>query len=70
MAGAQSKRDKVERLPLIISLVILGLVASQPLGREIQKRITTSGDPEGMSILDIFPIRFGRLSLHRVVTQG
>ena len=70
MAGAKSKRDKVERLPLVISLVILGLVASQPLGPEIQKRITTSGDPEGLSILDIFPIRFGRFSLHRVVTQG
>lgn len=70
MAGAKSKRDKVERLPLVISLVILGLVASQPLGPEIQKRITTSGDPEGLSILDIFPVRFGRFSLHHVVTQG
>ena len=70
MVGAKSKRDKVERLPLVISLVILGLVASQPLGPEIQKRITTSGDPEGLSILDIFPIRFGRFSMHRVITQG
>jgi hypothetical protein len=70
MAGAKSKRDKVERLPLVIVLAMLGLIASQPLRPKIQERITTSGDPEGLSIVDIFPIRFGRFSLHRVVTQG
>jgi hypothetical protein len=70
MAGAKSKRDKVERLPLVIALATLGLIASQPLGPKIQERITTSGDPQGLSITDIFPIRFGRFSLHRVVTQG
>jgi hypothetical protein len=70
MLGAKGKRDKVERLPLVITLVILGLVVSQPLGLKIQQRITTSGDPQGMSIVDIFPIRLGQFSLHRVTTQG
>ena len=70
MAGAKSKRDKVERLPLVVVLAILGLIASQPLGPKIQKRITTSGDPEGLSIADIFLVKFGRLTFHRVVTQG
>jgi hypothetical protein len=70
MAGARSKRDKVERLPLVIVLSTLGFIASQPLGPMLQKRITTSGDLQGMSIVDVFPIRFGRLSLQRVSTQG
>ena len=70
MAGAKDKRDKVERLPLVIALAILGLIFSQPLGPKIQERITTSGDPQGMTIVDIFPIRFGKFSLHRVITQG
>ena len=70
MAGAKDKRDKVERLPLVIALAILGLIFSQPLGPKIQERITTSGDPQGMAIVDIFPIRFGKFSLHRVITQG
>jgi Domain of unknown function (DUF6391) len=70
MAGAKDKRDKVERLPLVISLVMLGLILSQPLGPKIQERITTSGDPQGMTVDDIFPFRFGRFSLHRVITQG
>ena len=70
MVGAKKNRDKVERLPLVLALATLGLIVSQPLGPQVQERITTSGDPQGLSIVDIFPIRFGRLSLHQVVTRG
>lgn len=70
MAGAKSKRDKVERLPLVIALATVGFIASQPLGPALQKRVTTSGDPQGMSVVDVFPIQFGQSPLHRVITQG
>jgi len=70
MAGAKSKREKVDRLPFIIALAMLGFIISQPLGPKIQERITTSGNPEGMTIVDIFLVRFGRFTLHRVITQG
>jgi len=70
MAGAKSKRDKVERLPLVIALATFGFIASQPLGPALQRHITTSGDPLGLSIQDVFPIKFGQISLHRVITQG
>jgi hypothetical protein len=70
MAGAKSKRDQVERLPLVISLATLGFIISAPLGPKVQEHITTCGDPQGLSVVDIFPIRFGRFSLHRVITQG
>ncbi|MBA4379595.1 MAG: hypothetical protein C0393_02725 [Anaerolinea sp.] len=70
MAGAKSKREKVDRLPFVIALAMLGFIISQPLGLKIQERITTSGNPEGMTIVDIFPIKFGWFTLHRVVTQG
>ncbi len=70
MAGAKSNRDKVERLPLVITLATFGFILSQPLGPALQQRVTTSGDPLGLSIVDVFPIQFGRFSLHRVVTQG
>jgi hypothetical protein len=70
MAGARSRRDKVERLPLIIALATLGFIASQPLGPEVQRHVTTSGDPQSLAIVDVFPIRIGRLSLHRVITRG
>jgi hypothetical protein len=70
MAGAKNKRDQVERLPLVIALATFGFIASQPLGPMLQKRITTSGDPQGMTIVDAFPIQLGRFPLHRVLTQG
>jgi hypothetical protein len=69
MAGTKDKRDKVERLPLVIALAILGLIISQPLGPKIQEHITTSGDPQGMSVVDVYPLRIGQFGLHRVVTQ-
>ena len=70
MAGASGKRDRWERLPLVITLATLGFIASQPLGPVIQKHLTTSGDPQGMIIQDIFALQFGQISLHRVVTRG
>jgi hypothetical protein len=70
MAGTKSRREKVDRLPLAIALATLGLILSQPLGPAIQARVTTSGDPEDLSIVEAFPVKFGRITLHRVVTQG
>jgi hypothetical protein len=70
MAGAKSKRDQLRRLPLVISLATLGIILSVPLGPKVQEHITTSGDPQGLSIVDIFPIRFGQFSMHRVITRG
>ena len=70
MVGAKDKRDKVERLPLTIALAILGFIISQPLGPKIQERISTSGDPQGMSLVDISSFHSGKLSFHRVITRG
>ena len=70
MVGAGSKRDRVGRLPSVILLATLGLIAGQPLGALLQKHVTTSGDPEGLTIVNVYPIRLGSFPLHRVVTQG
>jgi hypothetical protein len=70
LAGAKSKRDKVERLPLVIAMASFGFIVSQPLGPKVQERITTSGNPQGLAVVDIFPIQFGSFKLHRIVTQG
>ena len=70
MAGAKNNRDKVERLPLVITLATFGFILSQPLGPVLQQHVTTSSDPRGMSVVDVFPIQFGRFLLHRVVTEG
>jgi hypothetical protein len=70
MIGAKSNRDQLERLPLVLSLAIIGLVLSRPLGPALQKSVTTSGEPKGLSIVDIYPVRVGQPTIHRVVTKN
>ncbi|MCH7663784.1 MAG: hypothetical protein IH859_07945 [Chloroflexi bacterium] len=71
MLGAGPRgRDKLERLPLAAMLATLALIVSKPLGFRIQQRITTSGIPGNLEILEIIPSRRGRLTAHRIVTRG
>jgi hypothetical protein len=68
MGGARTRRERFERLPLVISLVTLATIYTRPLGPFLQEHITTSGDPAGLRILDVFPIRIGNFCFHRVAT--
>ncbi len=70
MLGARNKREKVGRLPLALTLATLGFIAAQPLGPKVQEKVTTSADLRSLTIVDIFPIRFGRLSIHQVLTRS
>jgi len=71
MFGAGSRiRDKLERVPLAITLATLALVVAQPLGMKVQRNITTSGNPEGLEVVEIRQTKRGRMQAYRVVTQG
>ena len=67
MTGAKTGRQRLDRLPLVIMLSMMGFMVSQPLGPVIQQRITTSGNPGGLVIVEVYPVRKG---VHRIVTQG
>jgi hypothetical protein len=62
-------RDKLERVPLAISLATLALIASQPVGLFLQGRVTTSGDPASLQVLEIRTTQRGRVQAHRVITR-
>ena len=66
MTGAKSSRQRLDRLPLVILLSALGFMASQPLAPVVQQRITTSGDPGSLGIVDVYRVRKG---VHRIVTR-
>jgi hypothetical protein len=71
MFGAGRRlRDNLERVPLAITMATLALIISQPLGMRIQRRITTSGDPGDMQIVEIKSSQRGRIKAHRVITAG
>lgn len=63
-------RDKLERVPLAASLATLALMFSQPIGLMVQERVTTSGEPGGLHVIDVIPSTRGRIKAHRVVTEG
>ena len=71
MFGAGRRmRDKLERLPLAITLATLALILGQPLGYKLQERITTSGQPGYLEVIEIAASFRGRISAYRVVTSG
>lgn len=71
MFGVGSKmKDKLERLPLAATMATLGLILAQPLGLLMQERITTSGQPGGLEVIEIRPARRGRVKAHRITTRG
>ena len=63
-------RDKLDRLPLAASLATMALIASQPLASLLQARLTTSGEPGDLEVVEILPTRRGGIMAHHVVTQG
>ncbi len=71
MFGAGRRwRDKLERLPLAALFATVALLFAQPLGFRIQERITTSGDPGDLEIVEVIRTRRGRGVAHRVITKG
>lgn len=65
----RSTRDRVERLPLVISLVTLAILAAQPLGPQMQALVTTSADVDQMEVVRIERRQRGNVPLHRVITR-
>ncbi len=71
MTGSGKRlRDKLERLPLAMSLATLALIFAQPLGLWLQRHVTTSGIPGGLEVTSITHRQQGQISIHRVQTRG
>lgn len=67
--SGRTYRERMERLPLVISLVTLGMMVAQPLGPKVQEHVTTSADMSGMEVVRIERSKRGDVHLHRVITQ-
>ncbi len=68
--GANSGSARRERLPLVAALATGALILAQPLGLEVQRRITTSGDMRDMQIARIDQRKRGNVTTHFVTTVG
>jgi hypothetical protein len=71
-----SRRNLLNRLPLVMSLVMLATLFSQPLGLALQKHFTTDGDPADLEIVSITrrdvrtPLSDSPMIIHRVTTRS
>jgi hypothetical protein len=63
-------RDKFERLPFAAMLATLALIAAYPLGLKVQEKVTTSGKPGTLELVEIIKTQHGRLTVHQVRTEG
>ena len=71
MAGVGPRfRDKLDRMPLAASLATLALITSQPLALMLQARLTTSGEPGDLEVVEVVPAHRGGITAHHVITQG
>jgi len=70
-AGAGGKfRHKLERLPLAALFATVALILAQPVAYRLQREVTTSGDPQGLTIAQITRTQIGGRTAHRVLTEG
>jgi hypothetical protein len=70
--NANSFKKKLDRWPWIILLVTGAVIIAQPLGPKVQERITTSGDPAGLHVVQITRYEReleNRPSVHRIQTK-
>ena len=71
MAGTQRGfRSKLERWPIVISLVTLATIFAQPLGPLLQEHVTTSAVLKGMRVVGIDRRMRGDMPVHHVLTRG
>jgi hypothetical protein len=70
LGSGKSFKQKLERLPLVILMATMALVLTRPLGPMIQKRFTTSGDPQGMELERVETTVRAGIRLHQVTTRG
>jgi hypothetical protein len=66
----KSFKKKLERLPLVMVMASAALALTYPLGPIVQKRFTTSGDPQGLELERVETTIRAGARLHHVTTRG
>lgn len=70
LGNSKGLRRKLDRLPLVISLVTFALILAQPLGPILQARVTTDADIEDLKVTEITAYKRHGASIHRVKTRN
>ena len=66
--GNKNWRQRLERFPMAITFTMIALIIAQPLGKAVQKHITTDGDPGQLEIIEVREMHGIQGTTHRVLT--
>ncbi len=66
LGSSDGLRRKLDRLPVVVSLVTLGLVLAQPLGPLMQARVTTDAEIGDLRVYEITEFKRHDVPMHRV----
>ncbi len=74
-SGASRRANTLDRFPAVTVLVMAAILLSRPLGTNLQKHITTDGNPADLEIISITrdTVRTpfgGSMTIHRVKTRS
>ena len=70
-AGSQHGwRARLERMPLLVCMVTVTLILTQPIGMVMQRNVTTNSSLGELEIVSVTRRQIGALTLHRVETRG
>ena len=71
LVGSERKRfGRLERIPLMVVGLMIAALFGQSLGMQLQRYVTTSGDPGDLEIVQIRRVERGNLISHRVETRS
>ena len=63
-------KEKLDRLPQVITLTTLAVMVSQPLGNKLQARVTTDGNPGNLELSGIQVFERAGMLTYRINTKG
>jgi hypothetical protein len=61
--------DRRERFPRAVLLATCSIIAAQPIGRLVQKHVTTSPDQDGVEVISVTRSSLAGLTIHKVRTR-
>lgn len=69
LGSGDNLRRKLDRLPLITTLVTLVLILTFPLGPKLQEAVTTDANLGRLRVVGINHFQRGRMPVHQVLTR-
>jgi hypothetical protein len=70
LGGGKSFRSRLDRLPIIMAIVTLVTILSQPLGPYLQQYITTDAHIGNLQVVEIMQHHRDKVSMFRILTRG